>query len=154
MMEIIRLASRDDFTGLLSLYRELRPKDPELPTDVASSRMDELLANPYTHLIVVEANQQLVASCMLGLIPTLTNGARPVALIEHVITTNACRGKGIGNKMLRFAIELAWSKDCYKVMLLSGVQRIEAHRVYEKLGFRGDVEKGYTLKPEWYDQII
>lgn len=153
-MEIIRLAGHNDLSGLLSLYRELRPKDPELPADVASSRMDELLANSYTHLIVVEANQQLIASCMLGLIPTLTNGARPIAMIEHVITTNVCRGKGIGSKMLRFAIELAWSKDCYKVVLLSGVQRIEAHRVYEKLGFRGDIEKGYALKPEWYIRAV
>ncbi len=151
-MEIIRLAGRDDLKGLLSLYRELRPKDPELPAEIALRRMDELLANSYTHLIVVEADQQLIASCMLGLIPTLTNGGRPVAMIEHVITANACRGKGIGSKMLRFAIELAWSKDCYKVMLLSGVQRVDAHRVYEKLGFRGDIEKGYALKPDWYDQ--
>ena len=151
-MEIIRLADRNDLNGLLPLYRELRPKDPELSPDIAIRRMDELLSNSYTHLIVVEADKQLIASCMLGLMPTLTNGARPVALIEHVITTHRYRGKGIGNKMLRFAIELAWSKDCYKVMLLSGVQRIEAHRVYEKLGFRGDVEKGYALKPEWYGQ--
>lgn len=149
-MELIRLATRTDLAGLLALYRELRPNDPELPTELAEKTLAELLINPNVALIVVEENQQLIASCMLGLIPTLTNGARPFAMIEHVITNNQCRGKGIGTRMLCFAIELAWQKNCYKVMLLSGMQRPEAHRVYEKLGFRGDVEKGYALKPDWY----
>lgn len=153
-MEIIRLAGRSDLTGLLALYRELRPHDPELSDELAIKRMDELLANSYTYLIVVEADQQLIASCMLGLTPTLTNGARPLALIEHVITASNYRGSGVGSKMLRYAIELAWNKECYKVVLLSGVQRESAHRVYEKLGFRGDVEKGYALKPDWYKPAI
>lgn len=153
MTQTIRLASRNDLAGLLALYRELRPHDPQLTTETAHQRLEELLVNSYTYLIVVEADQQLIASCMLGLIPTLTNGARPFAMIEHVITTSRCRGKGVGSKMLRFAIELAWSRDCYKVMLLSGVQRTDAHRIYEKLGFRGDVEKGYALKPDWYQSI-
>lgn len=149
-MDMIRLATREDLAGLLALYRELRPHDPELSVAQADNALHELLTNPDIFLIVVEENQQLIASCMLGLIPTLTNGARPFAMIEHVITNSHCRGKGIGTRMLRFAIDLAWQKNCYKVMLLSGMQRVEAHRVYEKLGFRGDVEKGYALKPEWY----
>lgn len=151
-MENIRLATRADLAGLLALYRELRPNDPELPLNVADDHLQQLLANPQIGLIVVEENQTLIASCMLGLIPTLTNGARPFAMIEHVITSAHCRGKGIGNRMLRYSIELAWKKNCYKVMLLSGAERIDAHRMYEKLGFRGDIEKGYALKPEWYLQ--
>ncbi len=149
-MEIIRLATPADRAGLLALYRELRPNDPQIPTELADSTLQAMLENAQIALIVVEENQQLIASCMLGLIPTLTNGARPFAMIEHVITNSRCRGKGIGSRMLRFAIDIAWQKNCYKVMLLSGMQRAEAHRVYEKLGFRGDVEKGYALKPEWY----
>lgn len=149
-MDNIRLATRTDLAGLLALYRELRPNDPELSAEQAEATLDDMLNNPNVDLIVVEENQQLIASCMLGLIPTLTNGARPFAMIEHVITNNHCRGKGVGTRMLGFAIELAWKKNCYKVMLLSGAQRVEAHRVYEKLGFRGDVEKGYALKPDWY----
>jgi hypothetical protein len=32
-------------------------------------------------------------------------------------------------------------------MLLSGVQREEAHALYESLGFRGDIERGFVIKP-------
>lgn len=148
MMDI-RSARTQDLAGILELYRELRPTDPALPHSFAQERLRELIENPLTHLIVVDNGEQLVGTCMLGLIPTLTNGARPFGMIEHVVTANAVRGKGIGKQMLRFVIDLAWQHDCYKVMLLSGMQRIEAHGFYEKLGFRGDVEKGYVLKPSW-----
>ena len=145
----IRCARTQDLAGILELYRELRPADPALPTSIAQERLRELIENPLTHLIVVDSGEQLVSTCMLGLIPTLTNGARPFGMIEHVVTANTARGKGIGKQMLRFVIDLAWQHDCYKVMLLSGMQRIEAHGFYENLGFRGDVEKGYVLKPSW-----
>lgn len=148
MMDI-RSARTQDLAGILELYRELRPTDPALPHSFAQERLRELIENPLTHLIVVDNGEQLVGTCMLGLIPTLTNGARPFGMIEHVVTANAVRGKGIGKQMLRFVIDLAWQHDCYKVMLLSGIQRIEAHGFYEKLGFRDDVEKGYVLKPSW-----
>lgn len=145
----IRSARLQDLAGILELYRELRPADPSLPQSLAQQRLRELLENPLTHIIVVDTGEQLVGTCMLGLIPTLTNGARPFGMIEHVVTANAVRGQGLGKQMLRFVIDLAWQNDCYKVMLLSGMQRIEAHSFYEKLGFRGDVEKGYVLKRAW-----
>lgn len=145
-----RLARQDDLGGLLALYRELRPHDPVLSDELAAQTLQQLLANPAISLVVVDADQQLAATCMLGMVPTLTNGAKPLGIIEHVVTATAMRGRGIGNCMLRFAIELAWEKECYKVVLLSGQQRTDAHRVYEKLGFRGDIEKGYVLKPDWY----
>ncbi len=89
----IRSARTQDLTGILELYRELRPADPDLPQLLAQQRLRELIENPLTHLIVVDNGEQLVGTCMLGLIPTLTNGARPFGMIEHVVTTNAARGK-------------------------------------------------------------
>ena len=44
------------------------------------------------------------------------------------------------------ALTLAWELDCYKVMLLSGEGREGAHRLYEKLGFKAGIEKGFVIK--------
>jgi GNAT superfamily N-acetyltransferase len=145
-----RLARQEDLDGLLKLYKELRPHDPVLDKQHATQSLHELLANPEINLVVVETDQQLTATCMLAIIPTLTNGAKPFGIIEHVVTTSSMRGRGIGNYLLRYTLEMAWQRECYKVMLLSGQQRLDAHRVYEKLGFRGDIEKGYVIKPAWY----
>ncbi|WP_254924654.1 GNAT family N-acetyltransferase [Aeromonas sp. A35_P] len=69
-----------------------------------------------------------------------------VGIIEHVVTASAFRRRGISRQLLTHALELAWQQDCYKVMLLSGEGRDDAHRLYEKLGFKAGIEKGFVLK--------
>lgn len=67
-------------------------------------------------------------------------------MIEHVITLPEHRGKGIATKTIDAALTFAWDKRCCKVFLLPGATRTEAHRIYESLGFNGDVERGFVIK--------
>lgn len=147
MAATVREARAGDLAGILALYRELRPLDPVLPEATAQAKLAELIARPDVHLFVCDAGGTLTATCMLAIIPNLATGARPFGLIEHVVTLAARRRNGYARQVMRHALEHAWSRDCYKVMLLSGEQRPEAHRFYEALGFRGDVERGFVVKP-------
>ena len=142
-----RLARQEDLCGILALYKTLRPTDPELTPDVAAQALTAIIGNPNTEIVVAEAEGQLCSTCMLGIVPSMAQGARPFGVIEHVVTLPDARGKGLGKSVLRFALQLAWEKKCYKVLLLSGEQRKDAHRVYERVGFVGDVEKGFVAKP-------
>ncbi|MCE9925420.1 GNAT family N-acetyltransferase [Aeromonas media] len=103
-------------------------------------------AEPGVRILVAEVEGQLAATCQLGVIPTLTNGGRPFAIIEHVVTASAFRRQGLSQRVLAQALTLAWELDCYKVMLLSGEGREGAHRLYEKLGFKAGIEKGFVIK--------
>jgi GNAT superfamily N-acetyltransferase len=143
---LIRLAQSGDVNGILALYRELRPGDPELPEPKASLR--KILSNPDLALIVCECDDALTATCMLALVPNLASGGRPFGVLEHVVTLNRFRRRGFGRAVLEFALEVAWSRNCCKVILLSGIQRSEAHALYESVGFRGDVERGFVAKPD------
>ncbi|MDX2219348.1 MAG: GNAT family N-acetyltransferase [Burkholderiales bacterium] len=143
---IIRFAQADDLTEMLKLYRELRPLDPTLPPKVAAARWADVLADANIRVVVAEVAGQLAATCMIVVVPNLASGGRPFAVIEHVVTAAAQRGRGLGRAVLQHALDFAWSRDACKVMLLSGVQRAEAHRLYESLGFRGDVERGFVAK--------
>ena len=145
-MVVIRLCREEDLGGLLRLYQELRPNDPVLTPSVAREALGRLLAEPGVRLLVAEVDGQLAASCQLGVIPTLTNGGRPFAIIEHVVTASAFRRQGLSQQVLEQALALAWELDCYKVMLLSGEGREGAHRLYEKLGFKAGIEKGFVIK--------
>lgn len=145
-MVVIRECREQDLAGLLTLYAELRPRDPVLTASVARTALRQLLAAPGVRILVAEVAGQLAATCQLGVIPTLTNGGRPFAIIEHVVTASAFRRQGLSQKVLEQALSLAWSLDCYKVMLLSGEGRDEAHRLYEKLGFKAGIEKGFVIK--------
>nr|WP_238138611.1 GNAT family N-acetyltransferase [Aeromonas salmonicida] len=122
----------------------LRPHDPQLVE--AEAALASLLAQSHVRLIVAEVDGQLAATCQLGVIPTLTNGGRPFGIIEHVITAARFRRQGLSQKVLEQALAIAWQQNCYKVMLLSGEGRESAHRLYEKLGFKAGIEKGFVIK--------
>ena len=146
-MSAVRLAGAGDLAGLLALYRELRPDDPPLASAEARAALAAILEDDALSLVVCEHDSNIVATCMLAVIRNLASGARPFGVLEHVVTLAAFRQQGFARILLRYALELAWSKGCYKVMLLSGAERTEAHRLYESLGFRGDVERGFVAKP-------
>jgi GNAT superfamily N-acetyltransferase len=143
----VRKAEERDLAGVLALYRELRPHDPVLAPGAAREAFATLLARRDVHLVVCEAEDTLAATCMLAIIPNLASGARPFGVIEHVVTLLAHRKRGYARLVLEHALEKAWSAGCYKVILLSGVRRTEAHKLYESVGFVGDVERGFVAKP-------
>ena len=81
-----RGARGGDLEGILALYRELRPQDPE-PLPNARKVFDRMLARDDVLIVVCEVDGTLVSTCMLALIPNLASGTRPIGLIEHVVTT-------------------------------------------------------------------
>ena len=147
MQPSVRLAEPRDLLGILTLYRELRPNDPDLSQTDARIALARILSDGNLRLVVCEHGDSLAATCMLALVPNLASGARPFGVIEHVVTLSRFRRQGLARLVLQFALDLAWTKNCYKVILLSGAPRTEAHRLYESVGFRGDVERGFVAKP-------
>ena len=143
----IRKAVESDLAGILALYRELRPHDPVLAPTVAREAFTSLLSQSNVHLMVCEVGNMLVATCMLAVIPNIASGARPFGVIEHVVTLTSHRKRGYARLVLERALAEAWAGGCCKVMLLSGVKREEAHKLYESVGFLADVERGFVVKP-------
>lgn len=141
-----RRARPEDLDAVLALYRELRPNDPALSAAEAATLWAKVRDMDSSLIVVAEHEDRIGATCMLALIANLASGGRPIGLIEHVITGAAFRRQGLGEVCLKFALEEAWRQGCCKVVLLSGALRPEAHRLYEKLGFDGDAERGFVVK--------
>ena len=147
----VRLAQACDLPGILALYRELRTYDPPLAPQAAEQGLARILGDSHLHLIVCEVVSEqgtLAATCMLAINHSLAQGARPFGIIENVVTLAAYRGQGLGRKVMQFALKRAWEQGCYKVVLLSGVALAPAHKLYESVGFRGDIERGFVVKPD------
>jgi GNAT superfamily N-acetyltransferase len=85
-------------------------------------------------ILVAEEGGSLVASGALAVIPNLTRGARPYGVIENVVTDAALRRRGFGRAVISGALEVAWARDCYKVMLATGSVREDTLRFYEGCG--------------------
>jgi GNAT superfamily N-acetyltransferase len=143
---IIRRAEPGDLTAILGLNAELNPNDLPLPSDEEVAQVwQQVRDNPIMHTFVAEYEAQVVATCVLAIIPNLTRGTRPFGLIENVVTRSAKRGRGIGHALLQTVLTFAWQQRCYKVMLLTG--RPEAVPFYERVGFQKDVKIGLIATP-------
>ena len=55
--------------------------------------------------------------------------------IPELIVTTQLRNFGIGKKLIKYCIDLAKKKDCYRIRLESGNQRKESHKFYKSIGF-------------------
>ncbi|MCG8545658.1 MAG: GNAT family N-acetyltransferase, partial [Alphaproteobacteria bacterium] len=86
-----------------------------------------------------------VTSCTLIVIPNLTRGGAPYALIENVVTHPDHRKRGYGRAVLTEAIAAAWRHGCYKVMLLTGPRRPATLKFYADVGFE-QTKTGFQVR--------
>ncbi|SNZ19994.1 GNAT family N-acetyltransferase [Cohaesibacter gelatinilyticus] len=142
---IIRPATEGDLPALLKLYRSLIPNDPVLDEDRAVEIFRQFHNRAMGKIYLGREEGQAVASCCLVIVPNLTRGGRPYALIENVVTHIEHRNKGYGKSIIRHACDQAFEQGCYKVMLMTGSQNPEVLRFYLAAGFVQD-KTGFQMR--------
>ncbi|MEL6684752.1 MAG: GNAT family N-acetyltransferase [Pseudomonadota bacterium] len=130
-----------DGEAALALYNELT-FGPQTH-DIAA--FESILAHPGTTVLGAFDNGRLVAMLTLHLLPNVTWGARPYALIENVITTATHRKRGIGRQLMQHAIAQAWDADAFKIMLMTGKKRA-ATGFYEAVGFSAEDKTAMVIR--------
>lgn len=132
----IREAQVEDLPVLLELYLHLHETTVPDPESSAVQAMWRRIADdPWHHILLGCLDGVPVSSCVLAVIPNLTRGPRPYALIENVVTAVGYRGNGYATKLLETAAELARQADCYKIMLLTGSKNPATLEFYRRAGF-------------------
>ena len=140
---VLREATTGDLAELLRLLAQLFEHDtprPDAPTDEERRALEVILADGCQTLVVVEDEGRIVASAVFVLVPNLTHGGRPYAILENVVVDAGERGRGIGEMLVRHLVERARQAGCYKVALTSNKRRTDAHRFYRRLGFEATHE--------------
>ena len=85
---------------------------------------------------MLEADGRVEGSVVLVIVPNLTHGGRPWAVIEHMVVEEARRGTGMGRRLLRRVEEIVAEAGCYKLQFLSAWRRKDdAHHFYEAMGY-------------------
>src|SRR5688500_15710354 len=116
----VRDLATADLPGLLRLYEQLHATDPRLSAAQAATLWDAIAADPALIYLGGFVADQLVSACNAVVVPNLTRGGRPYAVIENVITDAAFRRRGIGRTVLGALAERCWQRGCYKVSLTTG----------------------------------
>ncbi|MHC1548792.1 GNAT family N-acetyltransferase [Phyllobacterium sp. K27] len=131
----IRTAAEDDLANVLELYRQLHPDDPHLSPDSAVKIWRQLTGCRGSEIFIGLVDGKVVSTCTIVVVPNLTRGGLPYAVIENVVTNGQYRKKGFGHLLLKAAIAHAWTYRCYKVMLMTGSNNPGTLRFYTNAGF-------------------
>lgn len=132
---MVRKITESDLTGLFELYTQLHGNPIPENTAELSALCRKILDDENHHIIVAEEDGKIVSSCVCVIVPNLTHGQRPYALIENVVTDEAYRRRGLATACLDFARKIAVNANCYKMMLLTGSKEESTLRFYEKAGY-------------------
>ena len=144
----IRRIAPAGLTKLLALYAHLHAHDAPLPGRAQVAAVwKSILADPNLIYLGGYLAESLVCSCTMAVIPNLTRGSRPYGLIENVVTHADHRRRGHGKRLLAHAQGLAWSRSCYKVMLMTGRLDEPTLRFYEAAGFDRQAKQAFVAKP-------
>src|SRR5438045_4556646 len=101
---------------------------------------------PHIQLVVAEDNDGTVVGCLeLCILPGLSSQGASRGLIEDVRVLARCRSRGIGEKLVAWAIAEARARGCKLVELLTHHTRLDAQRFYKRLGFQPS-HVGMTLR--------
>jgi GNAT superfamily N-acetyltransferase len=132
----IRQITNTELRALLTLYAELHDQDESLPSEATiATTWHGIQQNSNIAWFGVFFETILVSTCTIAIIPNLTRACRPYGVVENVVTMKRCRGKGFGKLVLQAALEFAWLRNCYKVMLMTGRLDDATFRFYESAGF-------------------
>lgn len=138
----IRDARRDDLETLVALIHggivegSVSDEDPGPPLPAGYvAAFEAIQAHPSCRLFAVEMDGRVVATFSLAILPNFAHQGHPVAQIESVHVAADMRSHGIGEQMVRWAIDEARAAGCARLQLTSNKKRTRAHDFYRRLGF-------------------
>ncbi len=144
-MEFRRL-TKQDLQSLLELYKQLQPDDDPSSVEESKSVWQEIENDPNIQYFGAIDNGKVVSTCYAVYIPNLTRNNRGICFIENIVTDKDYRNQGLASRVIDMAVAYAKEKDCYKVILQSGITREDAHRFYENKGFDGSSKKAFDMR--------
>ena len=143
---VLRAATRGDIPALVTLiaddeFGSGRDGIGNAADLLAYEQAFEAIDRDGAHvLLAAESDSAVVGTLQLSFLPGLARRGSWRAQIETVRVAAALRGQGLGSLMIRWAVDAAIVRGCSLVQLTSDKQRADAHRFYERLGFRATHE--------------
>lgn len=127
---IVRMLADDD----LGSQRE-RYEDP-LP-EAYYSAFEQIGNDPNHELTVAEQDGEVIGTLHLIFIPSVSFQGGLRAQVESVRVDKRFQSQGIGSQMMKWTIERARQREAHMMQLTTHQTRLDAHRFYERLGFKG-----------------
>jgi GNAT superfamily N-acetyltransferase len=139
----IREATLADLPSVLALYAQ---PDIDCGNMLPAAQAEQIFARfkqyPDYRLYVAESGNRVVGTFALLIMDNLAHQGARSGLVEDVVVDAASQRRGIGRRMMAFALDRCRAAGCYKMTLSSNLKRRAAHRFYEDLEF---ARHGYSF---------
>lgn len=143
---MVREIERTELNALLALYTHLHEKNMPEWSEHLKRTWEAITQDKNHHIIVNIVDGRMVSSCACVIIPNLTRGIRPYALIENVVTHSDYRGMGHATACLDYAKAIAIKEHCYKIMLLTGSRDAATLRFYDRAGYNSKEKTAFIQR--------
>ena len=144
---IIRRATAEDVPAIVAMLAddELGARR-ESPDDLAPylRAFEAIDAAGHEVLAVAERDGEVVGTLQLTVLRGLSRRGAARAQVEAVRVASSMRGQGLGERLVRWAVDEARARGCVIVQFTSDKTRVDAHRFYRRLGFAQSHE-GFKL---------
>jgi ribosomal protein S18 acetylase RimI-like enzyme len=101
------------------------------------SAFELIESDPNHELIVAERDGEVIGTLHLMFLPSVSFQGGLRAQVESVRVDKRFQGQGIGGQMMKRSMERAKQRGAHVVQLTTHKTRVDAHRFYERLGFKG-----------------
>jgi GNAT superfamily N-acetyltransferase len=126
---IVRLLADDDLGSQRESYEEPLPL-------AYYTAFEQITSDPNHQLIVAESDGNVIGTLHLMFLPSISFRGGLRAQVESVRVDKERRSLGVGSRMMEWTIEKARQRGAHVIQLTSHLSRKDAHRFYEKLGFK------------------
>jgi ribosomal protein S18 acetylase RimI-like enzyme len=139
---IFRIAAKADLPSIVHLLADddlgrQRERDEDPLSESYYSAYEDINKDPNHELIVAEQSREVIGTAHLLFIPSLSFQGGLRAQIESVRIDTRFQSRGIGSQLMKWVIERAKARGAHVVQLTTHKSREDAHRFYERLGFKG-----------------
>jgi len=130
-VEVVTKATPEIHAALARLLPQLNAKLPAPDME----RLRRLVADPAVVLLIARDGDEIVGTTT---VIVYTTPFWIKARLDEVVVDARARGKGVGEALVRAALDVGRERGAQVAELQSGrgPQRAAAHRLYERLGFK------------------
>ena len=131
-LKIRELQKKDLQNGFLTTLDSLK-QTSNMDKNRAEEVFETINSNPNHIIVIAELDGKVVGTTTLLIEPKFIHDGGLVGHIEDVVVEKNVQGQGIGNKIVKFLLEVAKNRGCYKTILNCTE---DVKEFYEKMGFK------------------
>lgn len=139
-IELVTQADEELYEAFQRLVPQLTNNNP--PPSL--NDLADLVRDASSTLMVARSDQGKIVGALTLTVYRVPTGIR--SIIEDVIVDTSARGQGIGDALMKYAINLAREKGAQNISLTSNPMREAANRLYLRVGFKKRETNAYQYK--------